>query len=333
MIRCLCSALLACLLTEPAFAKTPIKSPDGPRMDAAARLSAEVVIPSGVLQGPNPVAPLGQITARKAVFNGGERTWYEYVPATYTRNGKVPLVVAVHGGSVDGAWMFKATSWAQIADQTGFIVIYPNGSIGEGNKLRWNAYPEFNNDPAMALSTDNGVDEALFFKQLIDRTAKSYKIDRSRVYMHGQSNGGMMTTYFGLKYPEMLAAMAPASAPPSVEVMAKYPVKTALPTYYWAGETDGVSGQYNPAKKSRAMLNEELPQFWARVNKDNPEPATVVDGPYTTKIYAGPAEVRYTLFKDGIHSLPYSAAYKVWNDFFRRFARGRDGAIIVTPVE
>jgi poly(3-hydroxybutyrate) depolymerase len=294
----------------------------------SAPLAAQVAIPDGTLQGKNPVAPLGALTEHRATFNGVERTWYEYVPASYTGKKKVPLVVAVHGGSTDGQWMFGATSWGQIADKEGFIVIYPNGSSGEGKKLRWNAYPEFNHDPAMALTVDNGVDEALFFKQLIERTAKTYKIDRSRVYMHGQSNGGMMTSYFGLKYPGMIAAMAPASAPPSIEIMSKYPGKTPLPTYFWAGEGDTVSGQYNPAGKSRTTLNTELPIFWAMVNRDRPEPVVTVDGPYTTTVYSGPAEVRYTLFKDGIHSLPYSAAYKVWNDFFRRFARGPKGHII-----
>jgi poly(3-hydroxybutyrate) depolymerase len=304
-----------------------------PTLVLASPVTAQVAIPEGVLQGKNPVAPQRQLIKHQAMFGGTQRTWYEYIPASYTGKSRVPLVVAVHGGSADGAWMFGATSWAQIADQVGFIVIYPNGSVGEGSKLRWNAYPEFNNDPAMAITVDNGIDEALFFKQLIERTARTHKIDRARVYMHGQSNGGMMTSYFGLKYTGIIAAMAPASAPPSIEVMGRYRVRTLLPTYYWSGENDKLSGQYNPANKSRAVLDAEFPAFWARLNHDLSTPTVQVTGPYTTKIYSGPAEVRYTVFKDGIHSLPFSAAYVVWNDFFSRFAHGRHGRVVqITPV-
>jgi poly(3-hydroxybutyrate) depolymerase len=291
-----------------------------------------VKVPEAVPQGPNPVAPQSKLVVKKATFGGVERTWYEYVPALYTGTQSVPLVVAVHGGNADGIWMYGATSWAQIADQQGFIVIYPNGSIGTDNKLRWNAYEKFNTNPGMAISSDNGVDEAAFLKELMEATARNYKIDLGRVYMHGQSNGGMMTSYFGLRFPAMLAAMAVASAPPSIEVMATYSAPARLPTYFWGGETDTVAGQYNPANKSRAVLCREFAEFWTHNNHSAALPQLRLDGPYNTLIYSGDAEVRSTEFRSGVHTLPFTAAYVIWNEFFSRFARGKnEGVIRLTP--
>ena len=290
--------------------------------------SETVKVPAGQLMGPDPVQPKSQLVPKKAVFEGVERTWEEYVPASYKGQKAVPLVVAVHGGSADAQWMFGATSWAQIADQVGFIVIYPNGSIPSGKGLRWNAYMELNNNPDMAISADNGVDEAKFIKELIEKVEGEYKIDATRIYMHGQSNGGVMASYFGLRYPEMLAAMAPNSAPPSIEVMSKYAVKARVPVYFWGGETDTVAGQYNPLNKSRAAICKEFAEFWAGIDKSDPEPKLRLDGPYNTKIHSGEFEVRNTEFRNGIHTLPFSAAYLIWNDFFSRFARGKNGEIV-----
>ena len=289
--------------------------------------SQTIKIPVGDPMARNPVSPQSKLIAKKATFGGVERNWYEYVPASYTGSASVPLVVAVHGGNADGVWMFEKSSWAQIADQVGFIVVYPKGSAGNGKLLRWNAYEKFNTSPDMALTADNGVDEAKFFKALIEKMEQDYRIDPARVYMHGQSNGGMMTSYFGLRYPEMLAAMAVSSAPPAIEVMNAYPVTTKLPTYFWGGETDTVAGQYNPANKSRSAICQEFAEFWARINHSEIEPKLRLDGPYNTKIYAGEAEVRNTEFRNGVHTLPFTTAYLTWNDFFLRFARGKTGGI------
>jgi poly(3-hydroxybutyrate) depolymerase len=301
--------------------------------DAARALPARVPaveIPAGELMEQNPVAPKSQPVAKKAVFDGVERTWYEYVPASYTKSTPVALVVAFHGGNSNPTAMFNSTSWAQIADQAGFIVVYPQGSIGTLGKYRWNAYPEFNHEAAMALSPDNGVDEARFVKDLIARLGKDYAIDPTRIYAHGQSNGGMMSSYLGLRFPGLLAAMASSSAPPSIEVMGKYPVGAKLPTYFWSGETDTLAGQYNPAHKTRATLCREFAEFWAGINGTEAKPRLRLDGPYNTLIYAGVAEVRSTEFRNGVHSLPFTAAYVIWNEFFSRFTRAANGDVLRT---
>jgi poly(3-hydroxybutyrate) depolymerase len=309
----------ALLLCTAAWAQTENSGP----------VSEVVKIPAGPLMGPYPVAAQSKLIEKKAVFNGVERSWLEYVPASYKGDKNVPLVVAVHGGGGNADFMFRGeAAWAQVADQAGFIVIYPNGSIPYAKGFRWNGYPEFNEDPRMAISTDNHVDEALFLKQLIEKAEKDYKIDTSRVYMHGQSNGGMMVSYFILRYADMLAAAAPSSAPPSTNIMATFKPTTKVPVYFWGGEQDTLTGQYNPTNKVRTVLCKEFGEFWAGIDKTEAEPKLHLDGPYNTKVYAGEYEVRVTEFRNGIHHLPISTAYVIWNDFFSRFARGKNGEIV-----
>jgi poly(3-hydroxybutyrate) depolymerase len=298
------------------------------RAQGVAGPASVVNVPAGPLMARNPIVPKSQLIARQAVIDGVERTWYEYVPPAYAKSAGVALVVAFHGGNGNPVQMFNTTSWAQIADEAGFIVIYPQGSIGTAGHFRWNAYPEFNHEPGMALSSDNGVDEAHFVKELVERVEKEYgKIDAGRVFAHGQSNGGMMSSYVALRFPRTFAAVASSSAPPSIEVMAKYPVNAVLPMYFWSGENDTLAGQYNPAHKTRATLCREFAQFWAGINKTALKPQLRLDGPYNTLIYAGEAEVRSTEFRNGIHELPFTAAYLIWNEFFSRFARTAGGAI------
>jgi poly(3-hydroxybutyrate) depolymerase len=290
-----------------------------------------VNIPAGEPMSPNPITPRAMLQQRNATFNGHVRTWYEYVPATYKGDRAVPLVVAVHGGSADGAWMFRATAWAQLADQLGFIVVYPNGSMAPKESCAGTATRSSTRMPRWRFQAITESTKRSFFKGLIEKTEATYKIDSTRVYMHSQSNGGMMTSYFGLRYPEMLAAMAVGSTPPSIKVMSKYPQTIHLPTYFWSGENDTVAGQYNPSNKARVVICRDFAEFWAKLDQVHMEPRLQLDGLYNTLIYEGDAEVRSTEFRNGVHTLPFTAAYLVWNNFFSRFARENGKIVRLIP--
>ena len=55
-------------------------------------------------------------------------------PKDYKDNGRIPLIVLVHGGPA-GRWSDSFHSWGQLLAQHGFAVLYPNirGSIGYGH--------------------------------------------------------------------------------------------------------------------------------------------------------------------------------------------------------
>jgi polyhydroxybutyrate depolymerase len=82
-----------------------------------------------------------------------------------------------------------------VAAREGFVVAYPDG-IGRG----WN-------DGRAGVNGD--VDDVAFIATLIDEIAADHAIDRSRVYVTGASNGGMMTYRIGCELSDRVAAIAP----------------------------------------------------------------------------------------------------------------------------
>src|SRR5215207_4788758 len=73
--------------------------------------------------------------------DGRDRTYQLYVPPNLTPGEPVPLLVALHGGTGWGTQFEHNSGFDQLADQRGFIVVYPDGvGVGRsGTALRtWN---------------------------------------------------------------------------------------------------------------------------------------------------------------------------------------------------
>ena len=98
------------------------------------------------------VAPQGQSSAPRvlpqATIHVGnlDRTYLYYVPANLPRNA--PLLFAFHGSGQNGEAMrdFTGFGFESLADQYGFIVVYPNGYQNS-----WNACRKYSTSPAKAV--------------------------------------------------------------------------------------------------------------------------------------------------------------------------------------
>lgn len=115
--------------------------------------------------------------------NGKSRSYLLYVPANVQENA--PLVFSLHG--TGGHSSDKAPMGSDVSDANGFIVVYPQGS---------NIYfPVFGGTLPGWQSTgdEKSMEDVAFFKAIIEDVAKTYTIDRKRIYCCGFSNGGMMT--------------------------------------------------------------------------------------------------------------------------------------------
>jgi polyhydroxybutyrate depolymerase len=120
------------------------------------------------------------------------RHYEEFVP---TDTPGMPLVIALHGRGSTGRQMERFTHLDDIAAREQFVVVYPDGI-----DHRWND------------GRDNtGVDDVAFIAQLIDEMAARHAIDRSRVYVTGISNGGMMSYRLACDLSDRIAAIAPVA--------------------------------------------------------------------------------------------------------------------------
>lgn len=127
-----------------------------------------------------------------SIMSGGEKRDYElHVPDSYDPDTPVPLVISIHGFAEWPAHQRSMTHWDQLADEDGFIVVYP---AGRKVPKRW----ETN---AIQKDTD-----AQFIADLIDHLSSQYNIDQQRIYANGLSNGGGMSFYLSCTLSDRIAA-------------------------------------------------------------------------------------------------------------------------------
>ena len=138
------------------------------------------------------------------VSSGEPREYLLYVPGSYDSATPTPLVISLHGGGALPAQQMSVSRWNRLADENGFIVVYPSGIH---DPRRWHTF-----DPEPALERD-----VEFVSELIDTLQSAYNIDPARVYANGLSNGGGMAFVLSCRLSERIAAVgmvAPAQSLP-----------------------------------------------------------------------------------------------------------------------
>jgi len=129
------------------------------------------------------------------------------MPANYNPEKEFPLVINMHGlGS--NAWEQEAyTSFSNVSDTSGFIVVYPNGV-----EETWN------------ISSSTGIDDVGFISALIDTLDFLYGVDLDRVYSTGMSMGGFMSYRLACELSDRIAAIASVTG-----LQAYYPCTPSRP--------------------------------------------------------------------------------------------------------
>ena len=194
------------------------------------------------------------------VSSGEERAFLLYVPASYDRTKPTPLVISLHAAALWPAHQMNTSRWNRLADEHGFIVVYPAGS---GVPRIWRAQP--GEDPMV---------DVRFISELIDTLAASYNIDPTRIYANGLSNGGGMTFVLSCALSARLAAVgtvAAAQALPWSWCTTTDPVPliafhgTADPVVPYDGGTSWASPKPFPGVLTWT-------ENWARRNRCKPNP-------------------------------------------------------------
>src|SRR3989454_3948255 len=69
------------------------------------------------------------------VSSGQKRAYLLYVPRSYDRSKPTALVISLHGAGMWGAAQKETSQWNRVADEHGFIVVYPSGEGGGGPRV------------------------------------------------------------------------------------------------------------------------------------------------------------------------------------------------------
>lgn len=144
-----------------------------------------------------------------------------YFPKSYkTSKKKFPLVLSLHGYKGGRTLQNLYLPLFRHVNSKKFILMVPEGVKDEKNFRFWNA---------SKFCCDFGkrnIDDAQFLKSLLDHAKKYYKVDPSKIFIFGHSNGGFMAYRMACKYPDEITGIASlAGASPKNDCRPKHGVK------------------------------------------------------------------------------------------------------------
>jgi polyhydroxybutyrate depolymerase len=217
------------------------------------------------------------------------RTARLYVPANATRE-KVPVVFVFHGhgGSITQA----DRSFGMQKEWPEAIVVYMQGlntpgqlTDPNGTRPGWQAKPGDQKDRDLK-----------FFDAVLASLKKDYKVDETRVFATGHSNGGSFTYLLWATRPKIFRAVAPSSAIPGSFASDLTP----KPVLHLAGETDPLV-RYAWQQRTFGLLK--------KLNDCSPDGTTwAKSGPLTgTKYTSKTGNPLITLLHPGGHRFPAEA--------------------------
>jgi polyhydroxybutyrate depolymerase len=129
------------------------------------------------------------------------RPYSEFVPSSYSSKSPAPLVVLLHGYGSSGKQQETYMNFTAVAEQRGFILAYPDGTVDATGKQFWNA-------TEVCCNFFSEVDDDAYLISMLNDMESKYSIDRKRIYFVGHSNGGFMSYRMACKHSDRIAAIA-----------------------------------------------------------------------------------------------------------------------------
>jgi polyhydroxybutyrate depolymerase len=160
--------------------------------------------------------------------DGVEREYYVHIPPGYDGSEPVALVLALHGGGGQADKMDRLTGFNDVADEEGFIVVYPQGINARWNDGRY----------VPSLLPVEPPDDVKFLGELVKQLTADYAIDENRIYSAGISNGGFMSYRLAVEYPDVFAAVAGVAAQVSVSLRDNFPPEEPITVMMILGDRD-----------------------------------------------------------------------------------------------
>lgn len=165
----------------------------------ATPLSSAMPLPTGTPSDASAVNPLPTVsnpllTRRTLTHDGEERIYFLHVPEML--EGPAPVVLIFTGNTQTSYNMSMVTGLSEMADDEGFIAVYPKSL--EGNGL-------------YATVPEVGVDDLGFLRAILAVLETEYDIDMHRVYATGNSNGAFFAQRVACEMADTVAAVASVS--------------------------------------------------------------------------------------------------------------------------
>lgn len=258
--------------------------------------------------------PACYAAAQQSLNVGGvSRTYYIYVPKSYSASTKAPVVFVLHPFLHDAAWAEHNMGWDQCADKNGFLVVYGQSAADRGS---WNA-------GLTRSERATGYDDVAYLEAVIDAVEGSYTVDMSHVYMVGFSAGAFMTAKMGATIPNSLTAIATVEGMTGLADQDTLVPTSPLSIIMFRGTSDDVvpytSDQASSLFHIAVYSATGSASDWAQADGCSSTPATSkVNDHITLTDYtggAGGAEVRLMTVNGGKHEYKPEDTDLIWAFF------------------
>lgn len=145
--------------------------------------------------------PRGDFRERSFTCAAGTRRYKVYLPAGYAQaaSAGLPMVVMLHGCTQTPDDFAAGTRMNALADEHGFIVVYPAQCASANAQKCWNWF-----------RTEDQIRESgepVIIAGLTREVAATHGVDPQRIFVAGLSAGAAMAVVLGATYPDLYAAV------------------------------------------------------------------------------------------------------------------------------
>jgi len=171
----------------------------------------------------------------------GSLSYKLYVPATAAASPR-QLVVMLHGCTQSAGDFAAGTGMNALADEHGFLVVYPEQDAAANASKCWNWFQEEDQ------SRNRG--EPALIAGIVRDVAARHEVEGGRIYVAGFSAGAAMAVIMGETYPELFAAVGVHSGLPYASA---HDIASAMAQM--KGGRSGLPGLQGLVPSSRAAEN------------------------------------------------------------------------------
>lgn len=195
-----------------------------------------------------------------------DRAALYYVPANLPRNAPLLLVFHGYGQDAEGIRSFTGYEFESLADQQGFIVVYPNGIQKSWNTCLKTVLP----------AKKQNADDVGLVRALIAKFKSDYGVDTTRVFATGYSNGSCMTYRLAIELADAITAIAAVGTTlPAEDNFDCRPAEKAIPVLIMKGTSDPMFS-YDGGKSGAGNLlsTQATAEYFAKLNGQTSAPKT-----------------------------------------------------------
>jgi polyhydroxybutyrate depolymerase len=248
------------------------------------------------------------MTEHEVAVNGVQRAYYVHVPQNVGH--PAPVVFVFHGGGGRPQGIARKSNMDEVADQNGFVVVYPEGSASpSGRGGTWNIGGK---------QTVSGSDDVAYVDAVLKDLGANVQIDPTRIYAAGHSMGGVFAYRLACEMSGTFAAIAPVSA--TMVEPACHPTSPVAVLHIQGAADDRIPLRGGRGRMTREGRDWPAPSkgvaAWSRFDACAATPTSKTEGIATCESYSGcKAPVEMCVLAGEGHPWPQDAAPKIWAFF------------------